>query len=93
MRTSKDEEACDHKKLYDTEFEAELAAVKFESFFGEEMRAYRCPGTRHFHITHVDKARQGLARLGQKKCPKCDNWVKNKKYSKHVSKCTGELDG
>lgn len=84
MRTKADENACDSKVLYDVEFEAELAAVKFESHSGEKMRAYRCPGTNHFHITHVDKEKQGKKRLGKTKCVRCGVFVRNNKYRKHI---------
>lgn len=74
---------CDTKVLYDTEFEAELAANRQY----DAMYHYRCPGTRHYHIAHVKKQeRQGYG-YGWGKCPGCKKLYKTKQLKKHQLKC------
>jgi hypothetical protein len=58
---------CDTKVLYDTEFEAEVAAAKHRT----AMEVYKC-GT-HYHLTHADPTK----RIGHgnpdryRRCPHC----------------------
>lgn len=86
-RTQKDREVCDRKILYDTEFEAQAAAYKYESKTGDEMKPYRCPGTSHYHITHKDRSKQTGIGGRYMKCPTCGIIRKKKGSNKHVSRC------
>ena len=87
MRTEKDKVTCDQKVLYDTEFEAQLAVYKTEAHMGEAFRFYRCPDTKHFHISHVDTDKRNQARRGRTKCEKCHNFIRNERFNKHERNC------
>lgn len=70
---------CDTKILYDTEFEAQLAVAKHV----DEMTYYRCPGTRHYHLTHKRKQeRLGHGKTGVK-CPECNRIMSKKEFKQH----------
>jgi len=78
---------CKSKKLYDTEFEAELAVAKTEHWLKEEYRVYRCPGTSHYHISHKDKSKSiGHGTQGMTVCPTCKVKVRMKNLEKHLEK-------
>lgn len=79
---------CDTKQLYDTEFEAELAANRHK----DEMTHYLCPGTRHYHIAHVDRSKRQGHGFGWGKCPDCQRLFKNKTLKKHKLHCRKTLD-
>lgn len=85
MRNDKVIQACDSKVLYDTEFEAELAAGKAPF----EAEAYRCPGTNHYHITHKNKEQRLGYGAKMKPCPTCKQMVKRKGSMKHIRSCNG----
>lgn len=87
MRTQKDRDVCDSKVLYDTEFEAQRGAAIHK----DEMYHYRCPGTLHYHISHVDRSKR-LGHGSNFRCPKCGVYRAKKGASKHVRKCRG-IDG
>lgn len=76
--------SCDTKKFYDTEFEAEIAAAKFEGVTGAMMVPYKCG--RHFHITHADPdQRRGYGIYWR--CPRCKQIIKRGKIKSHRIKC------
>lgn len=78
---------CDTKKLYDTEFEAVIAAQKLEDKFGEEMVPYKCWPHAHYHLTHKNrKARRGVGKAFIK-CEDCGRIMKRSKMDKHKGKC------
>lgn len=76
---------CHSKRFYDTEFEAQVAAAHHNV----EMRAYRCPGTNHYHLTHVDRTKR--VGHGQKiaHCKKCGGYFSARRFGVHSSKCKG----
>lgn len=86
VRTEEVEKVCDSKVLYDTKFEAELAAAR-KSW---DAVVYMCPGTKHFHIAHRDRTERMGYGYKLMKCPKCKEWIKRKGASKHIKKCHGK---
>lgn len=83
MRT---EEACNYKKLYDTQFEAERAASITAHKFGEEMTVYECG--KHYHLAHVDPSLRNKhikpPRIDW--CKTCHVYINPKNYDKHILK-------
>ena len=59
---------CDTKKLYDTEFEAQIACARLKDW---NMEPYRCPNTGHYHITHKDRENRKGAGFGFARCEDC----------------------
>lgn len=72
---------CDTKVLYDTEFEAEIAASKATGRFDEEFLHYRC-GT-HWHISHSDPVMRRGAGKKHWRCPRCKWIVRRANAPKH----------
>ena len=72
---------CDIKKMYDTEFEAQVGAAKTTGFLGEEMIHYQC-GT-HWHIAHLDPTKRRGVGHKHWRCPKCKTIETNKNAKKH----------
>ena len=83
-RTQHDSQVCNSKTMYDTEWEAELASAKIT----DELVPYRCPGTKHYHLTHMDREQRRGAGRGWKKCA-CGEIIKTAKrgFDKHVQQC------
>ena len=81
---------CDTKTLYDTEFEATIAAAKKSFQFGQEMAAYPCNPSHlrhpHYHLTHVRKNERRGAGSRYIKCESCGLFVRRWKYEhdKHI---------
>jgi len=78
---------CDSKVMYDTEFEATLAAARKDW----DAVPYQCKGTKHWHIAHKNKSERMGYGYKMMKCPKCGDIVRRKGASKHVGKCRGRL--
>ena len=78
-----DRSVCDTKVLFDTLWEAERMAsrVKFEA------EVYRCPGTKHYHITH--KKIEERIGFGSKVtlCPVCGELKNKRRIAKHITRC------
>lgn len=72
---------CDTKTLYDTEFEAEIAAVKESHRRGIDFTYYQC-GT-HWHLTHRDYTQRRGVGKRYWRCPKCKEIVKKSNAWKH----------
>jgi hypothetical protein len=79
---------CDTKVLYDTEFEAEIAARKYEHRYDTDMRHYRC-GT-HWHIAHVKKYERRGTGHRYRKCYKCGLIMKNEVFLENKHVCSKE---
>lgn len=74
---------CDTKVLYDTEYEAEIAARKAEHNYNSPMHHYSCYGSGgvsipHYHIAHDYKEHRRGAGKGYIKCPSCYLLMKDK---------------
>jgi hypothetical protein len=75
---------CDVKILYDTEFEAEIAASKATHGLGAEMIYYRCGA--HWHIANKAKANRSRRRKHhQSWCEDCQVYMKAKNYKRHLT--------
>lgn len=77
---------CDTKVLYDTEFEATVAAAKHRT----DMIPYQCG--RHWHLTHADP-RKRLGHGGAKKfrrCPSCKQIYNRRDTKAHQQHFKGE---
>lgn len=75
---------CDVKVLYDTEFEAEIAASKVSFKLGSEMEAYQCPGTKHWHIANKDISRRSKHRKDHRMyCDICHTYMKPNRWPTH----------
>lgn len=73
---------CDAKKLYDTEFEAEIAASKMGYKWGAEMEHYRCG--RHWHIANKDPSLRSRKRtFSRTYCEACDCYMKKGRWKAH----------
>lgn len=72
---------CDTKTLYDTEFEAEVAAAKVGHRRDEEFEHYQCG--RHWHICHTDPTKRRGAGKKHWRCPSCKNIYRKKTAEKH----------
>lgn len=79
---------CATKKRYDSEFEAQRAAWRYENKSGDEMVVYKCTLYPHFHISHKDKNKRRGYGKGWKKCV-CGEIFSTKKTKKKV---TSDLD-
>lgn len=71
---------CKGKKLYDSEFEAEVGAAKTSSLFETEMIPYR--HGRHWHISNKKKTNRGK-HPKYRWCEFCKTTVKTVNYQKH----------
>lgn len=72
---------CDTKTLYDTEFEAIIAAAKKSYRFDQEMVPYACYGhggvsKPHWHLTHIHPHERSGSGKGYKKCINCGELFK-----------------
>lgn len=75
---------CDIKVLYDTEFEAEIAAAKMGYKLGVEMVSYRCPNTSHWHIANADPELRSRRRtVNRTYCEACDCYMKKGRWRTH----------
>lgn len=82
---------CDSKVMYDTEWEATRAAIVYDHDDGE-MRPYRCPGTNHFHITHVQKNKRVGHGRNKVKCLTCNDLISKNNIVRHRVRCErGEI--
>lgn len=72
---------CKSKKFYDSEWEAQQAAIRAEDRFGDELVPYQC-GV-HWHLTHKDRAKS--RGLGHKfdRCNECGMVMKKVKLKGH----------
>jgi hypothetical protein len=76
---------CDVKILYDTEFEAEIAASKSSYALGAEMIHYRC-GT-HWHVANKEKKNRSKYRKHhQTWCEACNTYMKASRYKGHLTR-------
>lgn len=77
---------CDTKVLYDTEFEATIAAAKHRT----EMVIYKCG--RHYHLTHANpKKRIGLGGTRKfRRCPFCKQIYGRKSVKAHQLHLKGD---
>lgn len=84
---------CDTKILYDTEFEAEIAARKTEHRYGTQMHHYSCFGAGgnyrpHWHVAHSRRSSRRGAGKGYIKCPVCYLLMKNTPVKIRNHRCT-----
>lgn len=76
---------CDVKRLYDTEFEAEIAASKASYDLDSEMVHYRCG--LHWHIANKAKKNRSKNRKHhQTWCSACKVYMKSKNYKNHLTR-------
>lgn len=84
--------ACDTKTLYDTEFEATIAAAHKFSQYGEEMVVYACNPSNlrlpHYHLTHKLREQSRGAGKRYSKCPDCGLIMRRKKFEQGKHTCT-----
>lgn len=79
------QEACNYKKLYDTEFESQRAAAKMERRVEEEFIHYPCGN--HWHIAHKDREQRNRHIKDMRtRCEVCNCDIKVGTYGKHAKK-------
>lgn len=78
--------ACDYKKLFDTQFEADRAAALASYKFGTEMVAYQC--YKHYHIANANPALRNhhVKKPRVNWCEICKVVLNPKNYDKHILK-------
>lgn len=75
---------CDSKKLFDTEFEAEVAASKSGHSWDAVMVAYRCGN--HWHIGNEDVSLRSKNRTFEPMyCKTCRVYMKKGRWTKHIA--------